>query len=403
MNKIRLSFLVLIASFLFGCTPHNEKTEIKVRFSEIDYIYSLSNYSSDSVFMGVFRATQKSYNTTEEDFVTALGNNLVAKHPDFMLASVFNTIELRDKVTYQSTNEEVISVLKEEVKRANETTLQILKRRLEHALTTNLFNKLEVLVMELPEKNTFSLTINRKVDKNTISDLLQKRGDLGFWETHELSSIWEYLDAANKEVKDIIASSEKVNNSEKDSITMANPLFSVLMPAVSQDGSIQKGCLIGYSRISDTSIVNYYLNSTRIRSIFPRDFFPMWSTRPFNSNDVIQLFAIKSTRDGKAILTGDCVVSAKAKLSKQPLSIHLAMNAEGVNIWGRMTNYNIDRQIAIVIDNAVYAAPFVYSEIKTGESELTGDFTPEEATNLAAILSAGRLPGITVNVISVNN
>ena len=78
------------------------------------------------------------------------------------------------------------------------------------------------------------------------------------------------------------------------------------------------------------------------------------------------------------------------------------MNAEGANIWSRMTNYNIDRQIAIVMDNVVYTTPFVYSEIKSGESEIAGGFNPEEANNIAAILSAGPIPNITVQVFSIN-
>lgn len=405
MNKVRLSFLVIIATTIFSCTPHNEKTEIKVQLSEIEYIYSLSNYNSDLLFMSVFRATQNSYNAAEGDFVSALGNNISANHPDFMLASVFNTIELRDKITFQSTNEEVIKVLTELVKSANEVTMQILKQRIELMLSSSLFNKLEVLVKELPDKNTYSITVNRKVDTNSISELLQKRGDLGFWETHELSSIWEYLDAADKATKEVLFNNEQSNsqNNMIDSIKMGKSLFSILIPSVSQDGSIQKGCLIGYSNVNDTALVNQYLNTPNIRSIFPRDFITKWSSSPEINSGFMQLFAIKNTRDGKAPLSGEWVVSAKVEESNSTPSVYLSMNAEGANIWARMTNYNIDKQIAIVIDNTVYAAPFVYSEIKDGNTAFTGNFTVEEATNLASILSAGRLPGITVKVVSVNN
>jgi len=402
MIKIRLSLLIIFIALLFGCTPHKEKTEIKVQLEEAEFLYQLSNYTNDSLFLSVFKAAQNSYNAANGDFVDVLGKSMIEQHPDYLLASVFNTFELRDKVTYQSTNDEVIRVLKDEVKLAKEVTLQIIKKRIEFALTSNLLNKLEVLVQELPEKSTYSIIINRKVDKTIISELLQKRGNLGFWETHELSSIWEYLDAADKEIK-AKTNNGKLQSSQNDSIAMDNSLFLVLMPAISQDGTIQKGCLVGYSHEKDTALVNQYLKLPSVRGLFPRDLLFMWSTKMFNSNnDIIQLFAIKNTRDGKAPLTGDCVVSAKANLSKQPLTIHLKMNAEGANIWSRMTNYNIDRQIAIVMDNVVYTTPFVYSEIKSGESEIAGGFNPEEATNIAAIISAGPIPSITVKVLSIN-
>jgi len=404
MNKIRQSILITIVALLFGCTPHKEKTEIKIQLSEAEFLYQLSNYTNDSLFLSVFNATQNNYNQASGDFIDVLGKSMAEQHPDYLLASVFNTFELRDKVTYQSTNDEVIGVLKDEVKLAKEATLQVLRKRIEFALTSNLFNKLEVLVQELPEKSTYSIIINRKVDKTFISELLQKMGNLGFWETHELSSIWEHLDSADKEISAITKNDKvKPHSAENDTIVEGNSLFSVLMPAVLQDGTIQKGCLIGYSHEKDTALVNQYLKSPSVRELFPRDLLFMWSTKMFDSNnDIIQLFAIKNTRDGKAPLTGDCVVSAKANLSKQPITIHLTMNAEGANIWSRMTNYNIDRQIAIVMDNVVFSAPFVYSEIKTGESEIAGGFSPEEATNIAAILSAGPIPSITVKVLSVN-
>lgn len=404
MNKIRLSILITFVVLFFGCTPHKEKTEIKVQLSEAEFLYQLSNYTNDSLFLSVFNATQNSYNTANGDFVDALGKSMAEQYPDYLLASVFNTFELRDKITFQSTNDEVIRVLKDEVKLAKEATLQILKKRIELAQTSNLFNKLEVLVQELPEKSTYSIIINRKVDKAFISELLQKKGHLGFWETHDLSSIWEYLDSADKEIGAITNNDKgKSQNLDNESIIEGNSLFSILMPAVLQDGTIQKGCLIGYSHEKDTALVNQYLKLPSVRGLFPRDLLFMWSTKMFDSNnDMIQLFAIKNTRDGQAPLTGDCVVSAKANLSKQPITIHLTMNAEGANIWSRMTNYNIDRQIAIVMDNVVYTAPFVYSEIKTGESEIAGGFNPEEANNIAAILSAGPIPNITVKVLSIN-
>lgn len=391
MNKIHLSILAIIAASLFGCTSNNKQTEIKVHLSEIDYVYSLSDNTRDSVFMDAFYAAQNNYTGSNEEFVTLLGQSVAAMYPEYMLSSAFSTFELKDRITFQSTNEEVINVLKDEIKLAFESTIQVLKRRIELTQPSNLFNKLKILVKELPEKNTYSITINRIVDENTVSELLEKQGNFGFWETHELSSVWEYLDAADKATKE--------PGHQNDSINLSKSLFSFLLPSVSEDGSILKGCLIGYTNINDTATVNHYLNLPNVQATLPRDFMAMWSMKPESNSGFMQLFAIKNTRDGKAPLSGDWVVSANVKMTNGMPTISLKMNAEGANIWGRMTNENIDKQIAIVVDNTIYAAPFIYSEIKDGNTAFTGNFTEAEAANLAAILSAGQIPNITVKVL----
>ena len=233
MTKTRLTIAILFLAFLFSCTQHKEKTEIKIQLSEAEYVRSLSNYSNDSIFKTAFQQTLNNFNPAQEEFLTVLEKNLTAMQPDFMLTSIFSTFEFRDKITFNSTNQEVISVLNNDIKLAKEQTIQVLKKRIEFALPSSLLNKLEVIVNELPEKNSYILTINRKLDKNNISELLQTRGDLGFWETYELSAIWEFLNAANDETKSIANNSQF---SENDSLGNDESLFGILIPAISHDG-----------------------------------------------------------------------------------------------------------------------------------------------------------------------
>ena len=133
----------------------------------------------------------------------------------------------------------------------------------------------------------------------------------------------------------------------------------------------------------------------------------MWSVKPSKntsdpSDEVLQLFAIKTSRGGNAPLTGEVITDARQDLdqSSRP-SISMQMNSNGAKKWRRLTSQNINRRIAIVLDDYVYSAPNVQNEIPNGNSQITGDFTIEEAQDLANILKAGTLPAPTTIVEDV--
>jgi len=391
MNRTKLTYLILFLLLISGCTQHKEKTEIKIQLSEVEYFHSLSGHSSDSTFNAIFEQTLKNYDPTKEEFLTTFEKTIAELQPEFLLTPIFNSIEFRDRINFNSTNQEILSVLKEDIKQAKQKTIEILKKRVEYALPSSLLNKIEVIANESTETNTYTITVNRKIDKNQITTLLEKRGNLEFWETYEISSIWDFLNNANDETK-VIA-----NNSKNKS------LFEILNPTISSDGQLQRGAMIGTTHINDTAMVNQYLRMPSILGMVPRDLKFIWSTKiQYSNEDYVQLYALKiSSRDGRAPLTSECIVNAKAETSNYP-SVVMEMNTEGARVWQRLTADNIGLQIAIVLDNVLYTAPFVQASIESGKSQITGDFTSEEASNLAAILNAGYMPGITVKVISAN-
>jgi len=177
-----------------------------------------------------------------------------------------------------------------------------------------------------------------------------------------------------------------------------NPLFAILNPAVTRDGQPLPRSVIGYSHFSDTAQVMDYLNMERVRSLFPRDIRFYWSADPMRGDDsesIYELHAIKvTTRDGRPPLDGDVVTSARVSYGQTGSSakVDMSMNAEGSRIWARLTGANVGRCIAVVLDGYVRSAPAVSTEIKGGSSEITGDFTIEEAEDLANILKSGKLP-----------
>jgi SecD/SecF fusion protein len=175
------------------------------------------------------------------------------------------------------------------------------------------------------------------------------------------------------------------------------PFFSLLRPYVDQNGQLMPGACIGTAHYRDTGKIMRWLNTPHVRALFPRDFRPLWTVKPSQqdpSGVTYELVAIKAnTRDGKAPLDGGVVTDARKSFSNMGApNVDMAMNAEGARIWARLTADNINRQIAIVLDDAVYSYPRVNNEISGGRSEITGNFTVQEADDLANVLNSGKLP-----------
>ncbi|MDZ7737931.1 MAG: protein translocase subunit SecD [Bacteroidales bacterium] len=204
---------------------------------------------------------------------------------------------------------------------------------------------------------------------------------------------------AGETLLDMLGDTTETGEAEsRDQWNTQNPLFAVLNPAVTREGEPLPGSTIGYSHYQDTAKAMDYLKMDRIRSLFPRDLRFYWSSDPMTGDEtesIYQLHAIKvTTRDGRPPLDGDVVTSARVSYGQTGSSakVDMSMNAEGARTWARLTGANIGRAIAIVLDGYVRSAPTVSSEIKGGSSEITGDFTIEEAEDLANILKSGKLP-----------
>jgi SecD/SecF fusion protein len=186
--------------------------------------------------------------------------------------------------------------------------------------------------------------------------------------------------------------------SNLEEFTRQNPLFGLLRPNVSQDGQPVPGCLIGFAAGKDTARVNTYLKMNQVKSLFPRELKFYWSQNPYKydeTNTLYELHSIKiTTRDERAPLTGDVVTAARPStgVTGSDIKVDFSMNGEGAKTWQRMTRDNIGRCIAVVLDDYVRSYPRVQNEISGGNTEITGDFTLEEAEDLANILKSGKMP-----------
>ena len=399
---------------------------VTLEVSVVDLIQALSGHSTDSTFNAAIRLALKKQNTSQEDFVTLFGKSFEQIDPNAKLAAIFNTLDLRDKVSYNSTNAQVLSVIRKETDAAIDNSFQILRTRIDR------FGVTQPNIQQLQTKGRILVELPGIKDAKRVRKLLQGTANLEFWETYENSEVYSYLLEANKRLRDVKAAQKavavtapataattttpaattsspnslvsEIKKQEKDSLAAGTtediaknfPLFSVLTPNTSRDGQIARGPVVGYAHFKDTAIVNDYLKLPQIKAVFPRTMVFRWTAKPTsNEGNFYQLIAIKvSSRDGRAPLDGGAVTEARQDFGQNKAAsvVDMTMNAEGAKIWQRMTRENVGKSVAVVLDDYVQSFPTVQGEIPNGRTEISGQFTVDEAKDLANMLKSGKMP-----------
>ena len=344
------------------------------------------------------------------DFITHFAAAWKETANGMPLAQIFGTYEMRDKIGPESTDEQVIEVIRAESESAISNSFNVLRNRIDR------FGVTQPNIQKLGNTGRILVELPGVKEPERVRKLLQGTASLEFWATYDNTEIEGFLSEANNVLAEILAAQEPVEEvaaeqtAEGDDLLAAelqnnandaaleaelkrNPLFAVLQPS----GARGNAC-IGYAHYADTAAINKYLAMPQIKSLFPPEFKPMWGVKAspfFEGGNVFELVAIKaSSRDGKAPLDGGSVTDARVQYGNSGGNpeVSMTMNAEGANTWARLTKDNIGKQIAIVLDGMVYSYPTVQNEISGGSSQITGNFTLEEAEDLANVLKSGKLP-----------
>lgn len=366
-------------------------------------------------------AKQRSVNS-RDDFITLFADAWKEVGKGQRLAQVFGTYEMKDKIKPESTDAEVIGIIRGEAESAIGNSFNVLRNRIDR------FGVTQPSIQKLGNSGRILVELPGVKEPERVRKLLQGTASLEFWETFTFDEIAPFLQEANQKLSEILSSTpdsvlvaegvapvdtaasapasaadslinqelaqNQDQSAEIEAYKKQNPLFAVLSPS-----NFKGNACIGFASAVDTALVNKYLAMPQIASIFPAEFKPMWSVHPseyVQGNNIYELVAIKSTsRDGKAKLDGGSITDARVVYengSNGEPSVSMSMNAEGANIWARMTGDNVGKQIAIVLDGMVYSYPNVQNAITGGNSSITGHFSQEEATDLVNVLKSGKLP-----------
>lgn len=233
--------------------------------------------------------------------------------------------------------------------------------------------------VKVNDDNEIIAIIPEVQEPERVRRLLQAAGRLEFWETYENSEVYPRLQQLN----DVLLA----NGDES--------LIGLLNPFVTADGEAMRGPAVGLVHASDTTRLRAMLTSAEANDILQRDARLVWSAKPVREDaPYYHLIALKAMRDGRAALGGEVITAAKVehnKWSPEPV-IDLSMNAEGAKCWQYLTRDNVGKSIGIVVDGQLYSYPTVMCEIECGRSQITGNFTEEEAADLANMLSSGVMP-----------
>ncbi len=395
---------------------------VTLEVSVVDLIKSLSNFSKDSTFNAAIKLAKLKQLKSQEDFVTLFGKSYQEISPNGKLASVFNTLDLKDKVKYNSTNAEVLDLLRKETKVAIDNSFNIIRTRIDR------FGVAQPNIQPLATAGRILVELPGVDDPKRVRKLLQGTANLEFWETYDNSEVYPYLMQVNQKLVEILALQSKpvtpsnataketaetsknslLNELDKKAKTDSTsvdknanakkqyPLFSVLSPSSNQQGQLFPGAAVGTSHAKDTATVNHYLKMDQVKALLPRNLSFRWTAKAIDKEEkFFRLIAIKITsRDGRAPLEGDVITDARqdyADAGSRP-EVSMTMNGEGAKTWARLTKDNVGKSIAIVLDGYVRSFPNVNQEITGGRSQITGMESIEEAKDLANILKSGKMP-----------
>jgi SecD/SecF fusion protein len=417
-----------------------------------DLIVNLSNNAANEQLLAAVAEAKELRKNSQSDFVTLFGNAWEKLYPGEKMATVFHSRDNKERFPREATNAEIIDILSEESKVAINNTEKILRTRIDKfGVTQPTIQKQQFtgrILVELPGVK----------DKERVRKQLKSTANLEFWNTFESGEVLGYLGEANTAlsqlyypnldlgedsldgtvdqataelladtvqavvdttVQDSAISEEELlglsdttasgdlslesEESNEDQLKRI-PLFSKLSPAVTETGQAMQGPVVGFAQLTDTAAINKMLKEKVVKDILPRDMRLLWSAEPDQrANNLMRLYAIKvDTRDNRAPLDGSVIVDASQQYDMNgQVQVSMMMNSEGARKWKEITaaaaSQTPRRVVAIVLDNYVFSAPVVQSEIPTGQSVISmGQGTRNEqiqdALDLANLLKAGALP-----------
>ncbi len=275
----------------------------------------------------------------------------------------------------QATDKDVQKYIEEEVDKIIDNSYKVLRTRIDR------FGVIAPNIQQLAKKGRILLELPGIKDPDRVIGLLKKAANLEFYATYKYSAIAPSLNELSNKYASSAAADSTVG--KKNLMTMFG-------------GASSEWCNVGYVLASDTAAVNKIINSELASQILPADLKLCWSVKPEKVKEGeperFTLVALKTDNEGNPALTGEVVTSASTSYENlKGSTVSMTMNDEGAKRWARVTADNIGQPVAIVLDDQVYSAPRVNQEITGGRSEITGDFTPEEATDLSNVLESGKM------------
>ena len=395
-----------------------------------DVVDVLADHKTDAAYKKSMDEAKKEEETSQDDFISLFIKHWKKNSNGRPLAAVFATQQMKGKVSTQSTDSEVESALRAEVQSAVDNSFNVVRNRIDK------FGVVQPNIQKLEgQSGRIMVEMPGIKEPDRVRKLLQGSANLEFWETYNSQEIVPLLVqlnqkyaitggdaeeevavndsvaadtttattattadlasklAANKNKKDKAADSKALAEAKKQ-----NPLLTIFQPVQGQGLAI-----VGYANARDTADIDKIIYSDIARQILPAECKLRWGAKPEDfggentRGDIFALYALKITEpSGRAPLEGDVITSSKDDFDQMGNpSVSMQMNSDGARRWSQITKMNIGRAVAIVLDDAVYSAPRILTQIDGGNSQITGSFTIEDTKDLANTLNSGKMPAPT--------
>ncbi len=395
-----------------------------------DVIDVLADHKQDAAYQKSMAEAKKDEEKSQDDFISLFINRWKQNAQGRGLAEIFATQQMKGKVSTQSTDSEIENALRAEVQSAIDNAENVVRQRVDK------FGVVQPNIQRLEGQSRIMVEMPGVKEPERVRKLLQGSANLEFWETYNSQEIVPLLAQLNQryaavmsnETADSTATAAtepaaaadttaadttaaaasglaaklakndtKATAAAKEDAKKQNPLFAVFQPVQGQGLAI-----VGYALARDTADVDKVIYSEIAQQILPAEVKLRWGAKAEDfgtgsHGDVFALYALKITEpSGRAPLEGDVITSAKDDFDQMGHpSVSMEMNSDGARRWSQITKMNIGKAVAIVLDDAVYSAPRILSQIDGGRSQITGNFTIEDTKDLANTLNSGKMPAPT--------
>ena len=392
-----------------------------------DVVDVLADHKQDAAYKKSMEQAKKEEETSQADFISLFVKYWKQNSNGRPLAAIFATQQMKGKVSTQSSDSEVESALRAEVQSAVDNSFNVVRNRIDK------FGVVQPNIQKLEgQSGRIMVEMPGIKEPERVRKLLQGSANLEFWETYNAPEVYSLLVQLNQKYA-AFASGESIDSVAADTTAVAeaaadttkatagdlaaklakkdaknsdvkakeeakkqNPLFAVFQP-------INQGlAIVGYANARDTADVNKVIYSEVASTVFPAELKLRWGAKPEDfggesKGDIYALYALKITEpNGRAPLEGDVITNSKDDFDQMGHpSVSMQMNSDGARRWSQITKQNIGKGVAIVLDDAVYSAPRILTQIDGGNSQITGNFTIEDTKDLANTLNSGKMPAPT--------
>ena len=396
-----------------------------------DVVDVLADHKQDAAYKKSMEEAKKEEETSQADFISLFVKYWKQNSNGRPLAAIFATQQMKGKVSTQSSDSEVEAAIRAEVQSAVDNSFNVVRNRIDK------FGVVQPNIQKLEgQSGRIMVEMPGIKEPERVRKLLQGSANLEFWETYNSQEITpllsqlnqkyaayaageviedtvatdttavaeaaEVADTAKAATGDLAAKLAKKDGKEgdakaKEEAKKLNPLFAIFQPTQGQTLAV-----VGYANVRDTADINKIIYSELANQIFPAELKLRWGAKPEDfggqsKGDIFELYALKITEpNGRAPLEGDVITSGKDDFDQMGHPcVSMQMNSDGARRWSQITKQNIGKAVAIVLDDAVYSAPRILTQIDGGNSQITGNFTIEDTKDLANTLNSGKMPAPT--------